>query len=56
MYPRWDFQVFENILNVICQLAGKGESDNCNYGNKIITGAEDLAFPNASASFMPDAN
>lgn len=37
-------------------LQGEGESDNCNYGNKIITGAEDLAFPNASAAFMHDAN
>ncbi|KAF4792131.1 hypothetical protein TURU_123686 [Turdus rufiventris] len=35
---------------------GAGESDNCSYGNKIITGAEDLVIPNASAAFIHDAN
>lgn len=38
------------------KLQGEGESDHCNYGNKIITGAEDPAFASASAAFMHDAN
>lgn len=37
-------------------LQGAGESDNCSYGNKIITGAEDLVIPNASTAFIHDAN
>lgn len=37
-------------------LQGAVESDNCNYGNKIITGAEDLVVPDASAAFIHDAN